>query len=405
MPVLMVINTAGLQYDDRLRKEVLSLQDLGRKVEILGLEYANRSGRTTVYDAVPATAIRLWSRGWFTRGRGVAVKTLEMYVRFLAAIMREKRDIVWCHNLELGGLVPVLAILRACGRIRQIIWDQHELPADSLLRNRAYKALYLWLTARCDRVVMANRERRDLVAAWSGGSVGERVDVLENLPDSQFATLPVEPLPSDASRWLNGSPYFLAQGGANPDRHLASLVAAVLHENLPKLIVVGPYSQRQIEDLEAMHGSDFKARVLFTGAVPQMKLTPFIDHAVASIVLYEMNSENTRLCAPNRLYQALSRGVPVVVGSNPPMADLVRGIDCGVVLRTDGADVNDVRAGLRMSAARRQRLSTAGSMRRHLAWESQAATIGRLVMIASNGERLGTISNETRLPVTRFDRR
>ena len=60
-----------------------------------------------------------------------------MYVRFLAAIMREKRDVVWCHNLELGGLVPVLAILRACGRIRQIIWDQHELPADSLLRNRA----------------------------------------------------------------------------------------------------------------------------------------------------------------------------------------------------------------------------------------------------------------------------
>ena len=57
-----------------------------------------------------------------------------------------------------------------------------------------------------------------------------------------------------------------------------------------------------------------------------------------------------------------------------------------------GADVNDVRAGLRMSAARRQRLSTAGSVRRHLAWESQAATIGRLAMIASNGERLGPIS-------------
>jgi hypothetical protein len=118
-----------------------------------------------------------------------------------------------------------------------------------------------------------------------------------------------------------------------------------------------------------------------------------------------MNSENTRLCAPNRLYQALSRGVPVVVGSNPPMAHLVRETDCGVVLRTDGADVNDVRAGLRMSAARRQRVATSGSMRRHLAWESQAATIGRLAMIDSNGQRLGTIRNDTRLPVTSFDRR
>ena len=307
MSLLMVINTAGLQFDDRLRKEVLSLKNLGHDVTILGLEYANRAGRTTVYDGVPATTIRLRSRGWFKRGCGVVVKTLEMYMWFLAGIVRTRPDIVWCHNLELGGLVPVLAILRACRLVRHIIWDQHELPADSLMRRRAFKALYVWLAARCDRIVMANGERRDLVTSWSGGAVGKRVEVLENLPDAQFAALPVRPLPPDVSRWLDGSPYFLAQGGANPDRHLDSLVTAVLSDGLPKLIVVGPYSERQLADLETVHGPGFKTRVLFTGAVPQMELTPFIDHAVASIVLYEMNSQNTRLCAPNRMYQALSR--------------------------------------------------------------------------------------------------
>ena len=35
-------------------------------------------------------------------------------------------------------------------------------------------------------------------------------------------------LPDDVKSWLAGSPYLLAQGGANPDRHLDRLVAAVM---------------------------------------------------------------------------------------------------------------------------------------------------------------------------------
>src|SRR3954467_8394458 len=71
MSVLMVINTTGLQYDDRLRKEVGSLRSLGADVRILSLEYATRAGRHTVYEGIPATTVELRSRGWFTQGHGL----------------------------------------------------------------------------------------------------------------------------------------------------------------------------------------------------------------------------------------------------------------------------------------------------------------------------------------------
>src|SRR5712691_11728870 len=118
MSVLMVINTTGLQYDDRLRKEVGSLQVLGLDVSILGLEYANRAARLVVYEGISATTVRLRSRGWFGQGRGLLVKTAEMYLRFLVNVVRSRPDVVWCHELGMSGLLPVLALFRSCGLIR-----------------------------------------------------------------------------------------------------------------------------------------------------------------------------------------------------------------------------------------------------------------------------------------------
>jgi len=377
--VLMLINTTGLQYDDRLRKEAASLQALGAAVRIAGLEYANRAAQSTVYDGVPARTITLRSRRWFAQSRGLAVKTAEMYLRFVACVLLARPDVVWCHDLELGGLVPVLAILRMLGVIRRIVWDQHELPPDGLRESLLYRRVFAWLVRCCDAVVMANGERRGLILEWFVPATA--IHVLNNYPDARFGELPRAPLPDEVDRWLDGSAYLLAQGGANPDRHLNSLVAAVLANGQFRLIVVGPFRPQLVADLEREHGPSMRERVLFTGPVPQMELPRFIDRAYASVVLYQANSANTWLCAPNRLYQALVRGVPVVVGANPPMAELVRACRCGVVLKSDGGDVADVCAGLKRLEAEHHELVRAAAMKRNLNWESQLETVARVAGI------------------------
>ena len=113
--------------------------------------------------------------------------------------------------------------------------------------------------------------------------------------------------------------------------------------------------------------------------VPQFELVNYIDNALASIVLYNAGTQNSRLCAPNRLYQALSRGVLVIAGSNPPMKTLVERLGCGVVLQGDGRDEKDVRQGIRSLMANHEKYKkNAETQKQAVTWESQNITIGKI---------------------------
>jgi glycosyltransferase involved in cell wall biosynthesis len=164
----------------------------------------------------------------------------------------------------------------------------------------------------------------------------------------------------------------LAQGGANPHRALNQLVRAVLAVKDLRLIVVGPYRPEQIATLEQIHGQEIHDRVYFTGYIDQLHLTPFIDNAAASVVLYESIDMNNHLCAPNRMYQAIGRGTPVLVGANPPMKNLVTKLQTGVVLTTDGHDSGDVENGIRTLLQQLPELKLHSQVHQEdLVWESQ----------------------------------
>lgn len=386
MKVLMVINTSGLDYDDRLRKESLSLHRLESDVEILAMEYANQAGRRIVYDHIPATTIRLRSRHWVARSAGLWLKAPEMYARFFLGVLKAHPNVIWCHNLDLAGLVPFFILVRKAGFIRRLIWDQHELPSDRLLHNPFVMRFLASLFNRCDIVVSANEQRKNLLQETLNGISRVSIEVLDNYPDQLFANLPDDDLSEDTRQWLSGVPYILAQGGASPNRYFEHLVAAVVGiENL-KLIVVGPYQEVQVRKLADRYGAILTEHILFTGFVPQMEIAPYIDHSLASVVLYEMTNENTRLCAPNRLYQAMSRGIPVVVGANPPMAEFVQQWKCGVVLSGDGRDVDDIQSGIRRVLIRQNEFrQNAKVCRSSVTWESQISNITRII----HGSKVG----------------
>lgn len=395
MKALMLINTSGLDYDDRLRKESLSLRSLGFDSEIVALESSNEAGRRIVYDHICATTIHLHSRGWFASAKGLFLKATEMYVQFLRLVWQHRPEIIWFHNLEQIGLVPILALLRNTGFVKRLIWDQHELFADQWLSSPTWRWLLGRLCNVCDIIVSANEQRKLVLHRALGDRLHTPIEVVENYPDRLFVDSPRRNLPDEARRWLAGRSYVLAQGGAGRNRQLDKLVSAVLGIPDLGLIVIGPYKEAEIRGLRDLHKGSFDERVLLTGYIPQMDIVPYIDHALLSVVLYAMCSENLRLSAPNRLYQAVSRGTPVVVGTNPTMAEFVRKWECGVALKTDGSDAEDIRAGV---LAARNRLHTlrqnATKCRESVTWESQVWTIARIAGVETTS-RSGKVAPGT----------
>ena len=91
--------------------------------------------------------------------------------------------------------------------------------------------------------------------------------------------------------------------------------------------------------VSAYGGSVVDTRVLFTGLTPERELQSLIDNAFFAIILYDKSSLNNYYCDANRLYQSVARRVPVIVGSNPGLADYVSRYDFGLVLTDDGQDL------------------------------------------------------------------
>jgi len=377
--ILMIIKTSGLAYDDRLRKELKSLLELGQCVKIIALEDGNQRDRGMT-EKVPFRTISLFTRKILPHKRGLAFKTLEMYAHFIRFILTERPDVLWIHDIEMAGLAPIGWLLKKLGLISWLVWDQHELPTEKVLDDSVLRSIFKSILNLCDIIVSANRERREFLLRKLEYCHCDKFKVIENFADEIFYKLPHGVLPEKIKSWLGNHMYILAQGGgANPGRYLAEVVEAVMTINNIKLVVVGPFAKEERTNLHSRY-KNLDEKVYFTGWVRQFELVNYIDNAVASIVLYNTDKNNNRLCAANRLYQALSRGVPAIVGSNPPMKSLVKSLRCGVVLQYDGRNIFDISEGIHSLLRDYGDYKKQTVEQKHtLTWESQKMTIGTVI--------------------------
>lgn len=379
--VLMILKTMGLEYDDRVRKECESLVRIGSDVKMLLLENSNKTETRTVWGVATAKSFSLLTRRLFPQARGLGFKVMEFTWRALVQMLRTKPAVVWAHNQEAAPLIATALLVRRLGWVDRVVWDQHELPVARVFEHRALRWLWTRLMRSCDAVIVANSQRREFIRKQLTGKQDVRFAVLENWADRTFRDLPTHPLPEDVRAWARGRPYVLLQGGAHPGRHFSEVVTAII-ERLDTdigVVVVGRRPEVLAASLHDRWGADFGDHVFFAGWVPQMEVPTYIDHAVASLVLYETRSENELFCAPNRLYQAIARGTPVVVGANPPMATLVSQHGVGVVLAGTGTSPDDIAGGIRTLLADPLRYREAiERVQDLLLWEKQEAEIVRV---------------------------
>lgn len=378
--VLMLIKTIGLEYDDRVRKEALFVKKSGREINITVIDDINENRNGSTSYGVKFDAVRLLTRKTFKQAKGLLFKTIEMYIKLSIITMKKKPKIIWIHNVEMAGMIPFLLLLKKFGLIKMIVWDQHELPRDRLLNNRIIRRILKRLMEYSDKVIVANDQRKAyLVEKLSLNNIN--ITTIDNYVDNNFFDLPKGSLPTEVTEWLNGNKYLLAQGGAAPGRYLEQLIAAIINIKNIKLIVVGPYNTENKIMLEKKypHLNDY---VFFTGLIPQMKIVDYIDNATASVIMYSTDSMNNKLCSPNRLYQALSRGIPVIVGNNPPMSSLVNRTGSGIIMNSDGRDSNEiVKAIERLLVDETKYINNSNKNKMIVNWNSQFSKLDSVLQI------------------------
>jgi len=123
----------------------------------------------------------------------------------------------------------------------------------------------------------------------------------------------------------------LYQGLLTPSRCIGELVSSM--RSLPheyRLVLIGDIGEAFRAELERKAAdSGVSERMYFIPFVPPEQLPGITASADVGCLLYRNDSRNNYYAAPNKLYEYLFAGLPVVVSDFPALTEIVRGQGAG----------------------------------------------------------------------------
>jgi glycosyltransferase involved in cell wall biosynthesis len=244
--------------------------------------------------------------------------------------------------------IPIALDLGRRHRAR-VVYDARDIYLEA--RNLArMNAPARWLLGRAerrwahqaDRVVTVNDAYADVMAERFGV---ERPLVVMNC---SYRFEPPVPRDRRFHEALGLSPetrVVLYHGGLFPHRGIEELMRAIIDVPDATLVLMG-YGVLEPALREAAGDPGLGGRVRLLPPVRPDELQSWVACADVVAMPIQPSTLNHRLTTPNKLFEAMSAGVPVVASDLPGMATIVNATGCGVVC--DPGDPAAIAAALRV---------------------------------------------------------
>ena len=364
-----------LRHDTRVEKEAAALTDAGHQVRIIASRHPDlpafeRRGAVEIVrveeDPLPARIVRaLVARR--TRGAagapgtvitreavssgGVRARLLReaLRVHLRLTLRRYSRNALKAARLADLWIAHDLETLPTALRAREklggrVLYDSHEFFTDSPLTRGDEK--------RWERVERRCIGRADAVMTVSGGIarlLAERYgipepEVLMNVPYAPDAARG-EPVDLRGELGLPAaSRIVLYLGGIQQLRGLDVMIRAIAERDDLALVMMGPGSDAYKRELEAQAAAAGVAdRIRFLPPVPPADIRRHALGADVGVVMHQGDRYlSYRYALPNKLFDYLHAGLPVVVSDLPELGGVVTGNRVGATCDpTDPASIAD----------------------------------------------------------------
>jgi glycosyltransferase involved in cell wall biosynthesis len=267
--------------------------------------------------------------------------TLDFYRQGFALVNRVRPDLVHCNDFNTMW-IGVAARFRGAS----IVYDSHELWADRNGRREPRWWIVLWeaLFVRVANAVVTTSPAYAVELARRYRI--HRPTLVRNVPDANGA----RPQPRPASGRI------VYVGGVMPGRGLEVAVKALVDARNVRLEVIGPGRpdyRAGIAALAAELGVD--DRFALRDPVPPSAVIDVLGGAAAGLALIEPICLSYRLTLPNKLFEYLVAGVPVIASRLPAIEEVVTQTGAGVL--ADPADPHSVAEAMETAVERSQELS------------------------------------------------
>jgi glycosyltransferase involved in cell wall biosynthesis len=287
------------------------------------------------------------------------------------------------HGHDVTALVAAVEAAGTSGA--RVVYDSHELYADSGRHSRQGRIARWWIRSlerRLSRhavaLVTVNTTLEETLRARLGLN---RSVVVHNAPPRWVAPDPAPDLLRERLGLPPGTPVVLYHGGFTEERGLLPLLDAVLRPGMGDVHLVylggGPLRDRLASRaMEAAAGG----RVHLLDAVPPDELAGWVASADVGVMPNQPVNANERLSTPNKLFESMAVGLPVVSSDFPERRRIILDDPDGplgaVCAPTDPASIaTAIRSILDVPADERRALRTRILRAAHERWNWETESV------------------------------
>ncbi len=322
--ICMIVDN-DVQRDPRVRKEAASLAAQGWSVVVVGMSRSGPvpAGKETVAGFRIQRIIARLGRDRISGKPGQILRTIEAYIR-AARLLRQVNARAYHAHDFLGLVVVALAGIWR----RPVIYDTHELfferPLPPITKRLA------WLLRPLERV-LAHHARRIITVSDGCGEYLVRTYgvnaplILRNAVDLRDDG--DSPVAFEAP-----SAHMIAHSGwLSAGRHLEELVdaLALLPDSVGLVLVGGGALEASLKARATERG--VAERLVTLGVIRTEQMVSTLRQATLSAVLITGDYQSYHYALPNKFFEAVAAGLPLLVSPIPEVKRLVEQYDMGLV--------------------------------------------------------------------------
>src|SRR5579885_1309769 len=321
-----------VRTDNRVLREATALAEAGYTVSIVDVE--DDLYRPVEEDISGIHVRHIIKPHWLVPVHFKPLRLARAVQKFLYStfvLMQMPADIYHAHDIN---ALPACYVAARCRR-KLLIFDAHELPLHGLEgKGNWFITVLIWLFAQmiscCAGVITVSPPIEQEIYRWYHAP---KITLVRNVP--LYQAVPKNDRLRQSLGLGSDVRLALYQGNLQDDRGLDGLIrAAKFLEQGIVIVLMGKAvgaTQRQLEALIAEEG--VADRVKIVPPVPYTELLEWTVSADIGLLIYPPDySANIKMCLPNKLFEYLMAGLPVLTSPLEAVTDLIKAYNIGQVV-------------------------------------------------------------------------